>query len=145
MKRNIAPILRKRSKSASASKIIQNKENLNDMQQQLHVQTNNRCQSSKAGSQAQQQPSSMVVASGPTVRSTSQQNEMRQQPSDRGMEINKSKNVIANQQRDLQIPHAENINAPSANKNSSSTKNSNHLGSDQSPFIQRNNFMASED
>ena len=72
----------------------------------------------------------MVVASGPTVRSTSQQNEMRQQPSDRGMEINKSKNVIANQQRDLQIPHTENINAPSANKNSSSTKNSNHLCND---------------
>lgn len=33
MKRNIAPILRKRSKTASASKVIQNKENLTELQQ----------------------------------------------------------------------------------------------------------------
>ena len=48
MKRNIVPILKKRNKSASASKVIQNKENLTEIQQQ-HVLANNRCQSSKVG------------------------------------------------------------------------------------------------
>ena len=52
MKRNIVPILKKRNKSASASKVIQNKENLTEIQQQ-HVLANNRCQSSKVGHASQ--------------------------------------------------------------------------------------------
>lgn len=33
---------------------------------------------------------------------------------------------------------------PSGNKNSSSTKNSNQIGNEHSPFIQRNNFMVED-
>lgn len=61
MKRNIIPILKKRNKSASASKVIQNKENLTEVQQQ-HVLANNRCQSSKVGPTSQKQQQAPLVA-----------------------------------------------------------------------------------